>query len=180
MKEVWKNIEGYKGQYQISSLGRVKSIERILFLKQGGYKVIPEKIMSPEIMKLGYLRIQLSKSQEKKKILIHVLVAKHFLPFDGLDKEVNHKDGNKENNCIENLEWVTKSENVQYSYSVLKRRKAVHKKRPVKKLSLNGGLLKTFCSIQEAAENINTSTGNMHGACNGRYKTFKGFMWAYE
>jgi hypothetical protein len=142
--------------------------------------VIPEKIMSPEIMKLGYLRIQLFKNKDKKKILIHVLVAKHFLPFDGLDKEVNHKDGNKSNNCIENLEWVTKSENVRHSYNVLGRKKPIQKKQPVKKLSLNGELLKTFPSIHEAAENINTSAGNMHGACNGRYKTFKGFVWAYE
>lgn len=124
MVEEWKDITGYEGLYQVSNYGRIKTSEKFRQLRNGGSIIYPSKIMKPEIMKLGYLRIMFSKDGIPKKIMIHVLVAEHFLKRknkSGLKYEVNHIDGNKSNNQVLNLEFITKSENIKHSYRVLGR-----------------------------------------------------------
>lgn len=115
------DIDGYQGLYQISNHGRVKSYERRRTMPFGGVLIYPSSLMKPDKMKLGYLRIGISKEGKRKKILVHVLVAVHFLGPAPQGKEVNHKDGNKANNYFENLEYVTKSANILHSYRVLGR-----------------------------------------------------------
>jgi hypothetical protein len=97
--EVWKDIDGYVGLYQISSYGRVKSL----------YKK-PYLIMAPSV-RHGYLFIRLYKDEKYKTHFIHKLIAKSFVPIIAGKNFVNHKDGNKQNNSIENLEWCTIQEN---------------------------------------------------------------------
>jgi hypothetical protein len=105
--ETWKNIYGYTGRYKISNLGRVKSLKRKT--KFGNrIKVIPEKILKIQYGATGYPIIQLGISNTK---IIHRLVAMAFISNKKRRKEVNHIDGNKKNNCVENLEWVTPMQN---------------------------------------------------------------------
>ena len=106
--EIWKDIEGYEGLYQVSNLGRVKSLEKIR-----GVQFQKEKILIPQTIKGGYLRIGLSKNGKSTKFLIHRLVAEAFIPKHFT---VNHKDGNKTNNSLDNLEWVSQKENNIHAY----------------------------------------------------------------
>lgn len=108
MIEVWENIEGFNGVYQISNLGRVKSFKK--------NKFINGKILKLETSnRYGYLRISLRRQGQEKKYLIHRLVAKAFI-YKGNGNIVNHKDGNKQNNNVNNLEWCTRSENDLHAF----------------------------------------------------------------
>ena len=100
--EIWKDIEGYVGYYQVSNLGNVKNVQT-------------QKILNGDINSVGYKRVVLYKPI-KKRFFIHKLVAYHFV--DGYDENliVNHKDGNKQNNNYQNLEWVTRSENDKHAF----------------------------------------------------------------
>ena len=106
MKEIWKDIKGYEGKYQVSNLGRVKSLN----YKRTG----EEKILKPTKTEKGYLFVCLRRNSKAKSYRVHRLVAEHFIPNTDTNLEVNHKDENKENNCVTNLEWCTHIYNVNY------------------------------------------------------------------
>jgi hypothetical protein len=109
MEEVFKDIEGYEGLYQVSNLGRVKSLE------YKGKK--REKILKLSKNKSGYLIVNLFKLQKSKSINVHRIVAENFIPNKYNKIQVNHIDGVKFNNCVDNLEWCTPSENVNHFFS---------------------------------------------------------------
>ncbi len=108
--EVWKDIKGYEGLYQISNLGRVKSLRKIR-----GIQIQKEKILTLQPIKGGYYRAKLCKNGKEKSYLVHRLVAETFIPEHFT---VNHKDGNKSNNTVDNLEWVTQKENNIHAYKM--------------------------------------------------------------
>ena len=103
MKELWKSTEGYEGLYEISNLGNVRSIRR-------------NKVMKPGSHRFGYRYVILCKEGSNKSVLVHRLVANAFIPRIPGKEDVNHIDGDKSNNCVENLEWVSKSENMKHAY----------------------------------------------------------------
>lgn len=114
MKEVWKPIEGYEGLYEVSNLGRVKNLERRIPFGYG-LRTIPERILKNNVNEFGYLYVRLYKDAKGKKHKIHRLVAQTFIENPENKKCVNHIDGNKQNNSVENLEWVTHSENMKHA-----------------------------------------------------------------
>lgn len=117
MKEVWKDVFGYEGLYQVSNFGRVKSLDRLETIKcrWGGEALRPVKgkILIPRVHSNGYLRVGFGR---KKDVYIHRLVAQAFIPNPDNKPQVNHKDMNKKNNSVENLEWCTQKENNVHSY----------------------------------------------------------------
>ena len=116
-QEEWKDIIGYEGFYKISSLGRMKSLERIEKNGSGGFRLRREYIVKTSLGKSGYLQVNLSLNGIKKNFLIHRLVLETFCPID-IKKSVNHKDGNKINNRLNNLEWVTHKENTSHAIDI--------------------------------------------------------------
>lgn len=114
MEEVWKDIKGYKDLYKISNLGRIKSLERLVEYDNKKY-IKPERILKP-IKVSNYLGVQLSYKSKVQKFYIHRLVCEHFQCNEENKPCVNHIDGNKYNNSIDNLEWVTHSENNIHSF----------------------------------------------------------------
>jgi hypothetical protein len=105
--EIWKDIQGYEGIYQISNLGRIKSLHR---------DYTNGRILNPAKNNRGYLRLGLSGNGKVRYDSVHRLVAETFIPNPKNLPEVNHIDGNKLNNRVENLEWVTKGENQAHAY----------------------------------------------------------------
>lgn len=112
MKEQWKPVVGYEGNYEVSNLGRVKSLPRNGTIKK-------ERIIKNNVKKSGYVDIMLSKNNKRIYTHLHRVVAKAFIPNPENKPQVNHKDGNKQNNTVENLEWATASENLKHKYAVL-------------------------------------------------------------
>lgn len=115
MQEIWKDIKGYEGLYQISNLGNVKSLERISYNKYGKISNrITDRILKPESNKGKYLQVSLYNKGKRKVYYIHRLVAIHFLENKENKKEINHIDRNTHNNNLKNLEWVTPKENMRH------------------------------------------------------------------
>lgn len=116
MEEIWKDIEGYEGLYQVSNFGRVKSLNIIKFNQFSSYKHKGRVLKLQLNKQTGYMYVNLSKLKSYKTTSIHRLVAKAFIPNPENKSQVNHKDGNKFNNYVENLEWCTQIENSFHAY----------------------------------------------------------------
>lgn len=115
-EEIWKDIKGYEDLYKVSNFGKIKSLERINQIGNNKY-VTFEKILKHHInKKRGYCQVNLCKNGTRKLFTCHRLVAETFIPNMDNKKYVNHIDGNKTNNCIDNLEWCTHSENINHAY----------------------------------------------------------------
>ena len=183
MNEVWKDIQGYEGKYQVSNLGRVKSLSRKVF-NGAGYYVINEKILKPRKTHTGYLRVHLCRDDR----YIHRLVAEAFIPNSNNYSEVNHKDENKQNNRVDNLEWCTREYNLVYG-SRKDYKKHFCKEYNIKMKGKKVICLNTneeFLSIREAARTYKIHNTTISRACRGIYKTAgehpitgERLMWMY-
>ena len=164
MLEKWKIIEEANG-YEISNLGNVRNR-------------ITQKILKGRFSKSGYLQVsvKLNETQKFSNRYIHRLVAIHWIENPENKKEVNHIDGNKENNTVENLEWVTPSENQKHRH-LLGNGKTSQRK--VGKFSKEGILLKEYNSIVEAAAAEGSPRVSIDNVLQGRRYTLKGFVWKY-
>lgn len=168
-KEEWKNIAGYEGIYQISSLGRVKNI------KNG-------RIKKQIINKYGYLQVSLWKNNKNKMKRVHRLVAEAFLnnPKPHIYDCINHKDENKLNNCVENLEWCDRKYNNNYGMHNLNIAKS-HSK-PVLQYTLNGEFVKEWESATAASKALGFPQSAINWCCTKKkkYNSCKGFLWKYK
>lgn len=114
--EIWKSIPEYEGLYEISNLGRVKSLAREVIFSDGRRSNYKERILKYDDNR-GYYVVKLSRASKSKAFKIHRLVAQAFIPNEDLDKDcVNHINGDKKDNSIENLEWCTKAENTKHAF----------------------------------------------------------------
>lgn len=178
MEEVWKDIEGYEGLYQISNLGRVKSLPKLHKFVHG-YYLTKEKILSPRVCgtQREYLAVVLHKNEKNKQYKIHRLVAMAFIPNPCGYNEINHKDENKGNNMVDNLEWCTRSYNVNYGSRIEKQRKTLIK--PVAAYDAIGNFVQSFDSLAEAALFANVDGSNISRACKKEGRLSGGYMWKY-
>lgn len=119
MREVWKPVIGFESSYEVSSLGRVKSVMRII-VDRKCVRIFKGKILKPTEHngKQPYFYVSLSNGGKIRKYLVHRLVAEAFIPNPLCKEQVNHIDGNPQNNSVENLEWCTNSENTQHAYDI--------------------------------------------------------------
>ena len=114
MEEIWKAIPGFEGIYEVSDLGGVRSLDRVVTYKDGRIARFKGKVLKSRITKDGYFQVQLSKGDNPKTIKIHRLVAEVFIPNPHRLSEVNHKDEDKTNNDVSNLEWCSHEYNSRY------------------------------------------------------------------
>lgn len=185
-EEIWKDIEGYEGYYQVSNTGRVKSMCRRVNCARGGSRLMAEKILKPTIDRNGYLYVKLYIATEKKMFFVHRLVAKAFISNIENYNIVNHKDECPSNNNVDNLEWCTAKYNFNYGtskermiQSQLNNPKA---SKPVVQKDLNGNIIKIYPSAKEAHRQTGIHASNI-SACRNKYKEHKtagGFIWDFE
>ena len=173
MTENWKSIAGYEELYEVSDLGRIKS------LKNG-----KERILKPKKTHCGYLLVNLYKDGHVKTVRIHRTVATAFIPNPNNLETVNHKDEVKTNNTVGNLEWMSQKDNNNYGT----RNKRISAAK-INHLSLSkkvqmfdkytGELLATFPSTREAERVTGISQSHISSCCNGKRKSAGGYIWRY-
>lgn len=182
--EIWKDIEGFEGIYQISTKGRLKSFKAV---KDG-------QVLSNKNSKGDYLSVVLQYKGIKKHARIHRLVAEAFIPNPDNKPEVNHIDGNKQNNCVENLEWVTRLENARHAIKSnpniirgINRYNKFIRPKTIQQLSLDGILLMEFPNSKEAEKITGVCHRNILQVASGdEYKPGRtrkqagGYIWRYK
>lgn len=175
MKEVFKDIVGYEGLYQVSNIGRVKSLPKDKVLHNCGFICkSKERILKPKLEKNGYLRVGLYKNGIVQYFSIHRLVAIAFIENPNNYPDINHKDENRTNNNVNNLEWCSVSYNTQYSSYKWTGEKHWASK---KVLCIETG--ESFFSITEAGKQKNVQYKNIHKCCKGERHTAGEFHWQY-
>lgn len=166
MEEKWKDIEGYEGSYQISNLGRVKSLERY---NSKGDK-LKEKILKNRVNSQGYLSVVLYRDNTKKQYKVHKLVAKHFIPNPNNLPYINHINQQKNNNRVENLEWCTPQYNSNYSLG-----------KPILQFTKSGEIVRKWGSAMNIQRELGFNQGCITNCCRLKplNKTAYGFIWRY-
>ena len=164
--EQWKPIAGYEGLYEVSNLGRVRSLN---YHREGR-----TKILKPGRVGGGYLMVVLCKDGKVRCMKVHRLVASAFLPNPLGLETVNHIDEDKTNNDVSNLEWMSRTDNVAYSQP----QRAERRVRMLDKST--GEPLAAFPSLIEAARATGISVGNICSCLKGRYKSAGGYVWRYS
>lgn len=177
--EEWRNIKGFEGLYQVSSTGRVKSLNRVVIGRDGRTYHYRERYIKQQKRKDGYFAVQIFKNSNHYTKRIHRLVAETFLECPGDKFEVNHKDGNKENNSVENLEWVTRAGNIRHaiSHGLMQHIPLVAIEAKKKKIIRSDGVV--FGSMTEAARESGANVSNVCAVCQGRLKTTHGYGFRY-
>lgn len=180
MKEIFKPIDGFDEKYLISNLGRVKSLN----YRHPG--VIG--FLTPINHHGGYQVVHLSKNGKVYNRMIHTLVAKAFIPQPSDKPIVNHIDGNKHNNVVSNLEWVTYQENTQHAISIGKHdphknsvptgASNIHSK-PILQFTKDGQFVKRWECMSDAAREIGCNPCTLVNSAAGRSKSAHGFIWKY-
>lgn len=193
MNEIWKPIVGYEEIYEVSSLGRIRSLKRKYYLKNQygttSLKETKELIRKQRTTQFGYKSIGLSKNGTENKFQVHRLVAQAFISNPENKPCINHKNGNKLDNRVENLEWCTYSENEKHAY-----KNNLHKKhmkgrfgllnpssKKVNQYDENGNFIKLWFSISDITRELGLNCANISACCNGKYghKTVGGFIWRF-
>lgn len=173
--EIWEPVNNYEKQYEVSNFGRIRSLPR---------NTTSGKIINPIKTESG-LWVSLRNSGNDTKQLIHRLVAKSFIENPENKPQINHIDGNRWNNFVGNLEWVTNSENVKHSHDYLNRVYTAygenHKNsKTVSQYTKSGIYLNTFGSVNEASRQLNISFENIASCARGKRKSAGNFIWKYE
>jgi hypothetical protein len=193
-EEIWKDIVGYKGLYQVSSFGRVKGLQRKCKLSEShkaDFRIVPEKIINQEI-KVGYCYVGLFSNGKCCRKRVHRLVAEAFIPNPDNLPQVNHKDENKLNNCVENLEWCTGSYNIKYGtcreriakhtnfHSPNKLKQYAKRRKKILQFSADGILINIYESLTNAALETKLNIGNISMCCHGKRETAGNYRWKFK
>jgi len=178
--EVWKDIPGYEGFYQASNFGRIRSVEHYDKLN----RLRKATIRKQQKDNGGYLFVIFSKNGEKKQINTHRIIAMTFILNPNNLPQVNHKDENKTNNCVENLEWCNSKYNANYGNRNKKMienlsGKNNKKSKKIEQYDLQGNFIKDWIGIRDVARKTNIKHQNISACCVGKQKTAGGYIWRY-
>lgn len=186
IKEIWKDILGYEGYYQVSNMGRVKSLDRDIIYSNGRITKTKGKILNGFIKPKGYISVDLYKNNKRAKFYIHRLVAFAFIPNPDGKEQINHLDENPENNCVNNLEWCTCKENLNYgNHNKNLSNSSINnpsKSRRILQFDFEGNFIKEFPSAKEVERQLNLFATGIIRCCRGRYgvKQCGGYKWKYK
>lgn len=172
-EEIWKDIEGYEGRYQVSNLGRVKSIKH--YDSRGHLRA--ERVLKPTNDWDGYLRVNLYKNRVQVNKTIHRLVAEAFIPNPENKPTVNHIDENKTNNNVNNLEWATMKE--QNSHGTRLKRFSESNSKPIIAIDIANGEYTEYNSGKECAIQLGLNHGHISSVLKGKRRQTGGYVFKY-
>lgn len=193
MKEVWKDVKGYEGAYQVSNLGNVRSLDRTTEVRKGNntYTIVRKgKVLQPLIRQHGYLgvqlfdRLQATNARGMRTVSIHRLVAEAFVPNpDGLP-EVNHKDEDKTNNRADNLEWMSHAKNSSYGTRgrrISEKNTNGKRSKPICQYTISGKFIEEYPSVSEVERKHGFAPANISRCANGspQYHHAYGYLWVW-
>ena len=173
MSELWKDIKGFEGLYQVSNLGRIKS-----FRKSTKYHCADEYIIKPSLSNNGYYQVTFyNEDHKRKKFLVHRLVALAFIPNPNNFPQINHKDENRLNNSADNLEWCTALYNNHYGTALIRQIDA--KSNPIEQYTLGGRIIATYRSAKIAGDLFGFNHHHIQTCCNTGNIGY-GYYWKYS
>ena len=158
MNEIWKDIKGYEGWYQVSSQGRVRSLDRFINCTHNGKRKVSGRVLVGSNGGRGYVLVILTKNSKQTYKYVHRLVAEAFIPNPNNLPQINHKDENKTNNCVDNLEWCDGLYNI--NYGTVRERIIKNTSKQVQQFDENMLFVKQYPSQIEASR----ETGILQGA----------------
>ena len=181
MLEIWDDIKGYEGLYQVSNMGRVKSLPR------KGTHVKEEHILKAYKDHKGYPQVGLLKRGKRKIVAVHRLVAETFILNPLNLPQVDHYDDNKENNCVYNLQWITNADNMAKAWQTgarslektYKRGKENARSKIVNQYDLEGNFIKQWYCIKDIEKELGCNNRNISACCRHKRPTAYGFKWEY-
>lgn len=182
MEEIWKPIKGYEGCYEISSLCRIRSIPRKIKSKSIGFAMTKERILKPWLCKsTKYYMVTLYKYHKSKKKSVHRLFAEAFIPNPENKPFIDHINGVRSDNRIENLRWVTHKENMNTPTAKENRiRSQSHSAKRVAQISiLTGEVIQEYRSVGEVERQNGFRRGNISACCRGETEISFGYKWKY-
>lgn len=182
MNEIWKPVVGYEGLYEVSNMGKVRSLDKRVKAGRPDRDTffVKGRILTLKRRHLGYWGVQLWKDGKCFQAAIHRLVAQAFVPNPDNLPQVNHKDEDKTNNCADNLEWCTAKYNANYGTrnKRMVRRGADSKiSIPIAQYTLDGELVRVYCSYKEALEQGGYHYSNIANYMSGKFKRAYGYHW---
>ena len=177
-EEIWKDVKGYEGLYQCSSAGRVRSLDRTVYVEKGsGFNRRLKGSIRKIHDRLGYNVVSLCKEGKKESHYVHRLVAEAFVPNPNNYPMVNHKDESRDNNEAKNLEWCTHQYNLNYGTSSKRKNKKLST--PVVGIHVESGKKITFPSMMEAGRN-GFYQSEISLCCNGKKDQHKNYKWNFK
>lgn len=184
MEEVWKDVKGYEGFYQVSNIGQVKSLKRKRKSQYGRMATVEERILSKQLDKHGYFCVILRKNNIIKKYFVHRLVAEAFIPNPQSLYTVNHKNEIKTDNRVENLEWLSLIDNLRYgSHDKNMARTQTNRadiSKPVLQYSREGVFIAEYPSTKEVYRQTGYNFSYISNCCNGKIKSAYGYLWKWK
>lgn len=174
MAEQWRDIPDYEGRYQVSDRGRVRSLPRLVERENWTPMQLSGRVLRPRLSHKGYLLVGLTKGSKTKNFSVHRLVASVFIENHGNKPEINHINGDKTDNRVANLDWVTSKENTRHSIQVLGNRRDLPK---YAVRCLDTG--RVYPSVRKAAEETGCRRSGISAVCRGEKNKHHGLHWAY-